>query len=247
MRSNHRVGGNESRTGERSLPRGVAGVSVRHDTVSARVRWAECPSRGDDLCERYRGCHITVRPPDVRVGPAGGARVSAGDDSLGGGVDVVSRAPQFDGVHAESPCGYAASVWLPNLLATTFLSTSSVCCASSGSRAPQYRREDLAGHPDLWSAVTGKDLACYAATDLTDLRAATDRGLQHIRRNATLVNPAVVIPRPHRTPHPGNLIKKDLWATGSGSVDHRGRQVPHQIRRRGAQCLAPSRPAGSMR
>ena len=39
----------------------------------------------------------------------------------------------------------------------------------------------------LWSAIKGKDLANYAATDLTDLWQAANRGLQRIRRNATLL------------------------------------------------------------
>ena len=39
----------------------------------------------------------------------------------------------------------------------------------------------------LWSAVKGKDLANYAATDTADLWRATNRGLQRIRRNATLL------------------------------------------------------------
>ena len=39
----------------------------------------------------------------------------------------------------------------------------------------------------LWSAVKGKDLANYAATDMADLWATAHRGLQRIRRNATLL------------------------------------------------------------
>jgi transposase len=39
----------------------------------------------------------------------------------------------------------------------------------------------------LWAAVKSKDLANYAATDLTDLWHTAHRGLQRIRRNATLL------------------------------------------------------------
>src|SRR6266699_3778108 len=39
----------------------------------------------------------------------------------------------------------------------------------------------------LWSAVKGKDLANYAATDITDLWRAANRGLRRIRRNATIL------------------------------------------------------------
>ena len=39
----------------------------------------------------------------------------------------------------------------------------------------------------LWSAIKGKDLANYAATDLTDLWQAANRGLQRIRRNAAML------------------------------------------------------------
>jgi transposase len=39
----------------------------------------------------------------------------------------------------------------------------------------------------LWSSVKGKDLANYAANDLTDLWNHARRGLQRIRRNATLL------------------------------------------------------------
>ena len=39
----------------------------------------------------------------------------------------------------------------------------------------------------LWSAIKGKDLANYAATDLTDLWQAAKRGLQRIRRNAAML------------------------------------------------------------
>jgi transposase len=53
---------------------------------------------------------------------------------------------------------------------------------------------DLPGYaPDLnpveklWSALKGKDLANYAATDLTDLWTAAQRGLQRIRRNPALL------------------------------------------------------------
>jgi hypothetical protein len=43
------------------------------------------------------------------------------------------------------------------------------------------------GERDQWSALKGKDLANYAATDLTDLWGAAHRGLQRIRRNAALL------------------------------------------------------------
>ena len=46
---------------------------------------------------------------------------------------------------------------------------------------------DLNPVEGLWSAVKGKDLANYAATDLADLWQAANRGLQRIRRNATLL------------------------------------------------------------
>ncbi len=39
----------------------------------------------------------------------------------------------------------------------------------------------------LWSAVKGKDLANHTATDLTDLWHTANRGLQRIRRNASLL------------------------------------------------------------
>ncbi len=46
---------------------------------------------------------------------------------------------------------------------------------------------DLNPVEPLWSAVKGKDLANYAATDITDLWLTAHRGLQRIRRNATLL------------------------------------------------------------
>jgi transposase len=39
----------------------------------------------------------------------------------------------------------------------------------------------------LWSAIKGKDIANHAAADLTELWQAANRGLQRIRRNATLL------------------------------------------------------------
>jgi transposase len=39
----------------------------------------------------------------------------------------------------------------------------------------------------MWSAVKGKDLANYAATDLADLWRATQRALRRIRRNPALL------------------------------------------------------------
>lgn len=39
----------------------------------------------------------------------------------------------------------------------------------------------------MWSAVKGKDLANYVATDLADLWRAAHRGLTRIRRNPTLL------------------------------------------------------------
>src|SRR2546421_12391516 len=46
---------------------------------------------------------------------------------------------------------------------------------------------DLNPVEPLWSAVKGKDLANYAATDLSDLWQAAHRGLQRIRRNPALL------------------------------------------------------------
>jgi transposase len=46
---------------------------------------------------------------------------------------------------------------------------------------------DLNPVEPLWSAIKGKDLANYAATDLTDLWRAARRGLTRIRRNPTLL------------------------------------------------------------
>jgi transposase len=53
-------------------------------------------------------------------------------------------------------------------------------------RLPGYA-PDLNPVEGLWSALKGKDLANYAATDLTDLWTAAHRGLQRIRRNAALL------------------------------------------------------------
>jgi hypothetical protein len=39
----------------------------------------------------------------------------------------------------------------------------------------------------MWSAVKGKDIANYAATDLADLWRAARRGLTRIRRNPALL------------------------------------------------------------
>lgn len=46
---------------------------------------------------------------------------------------------------------------------------------------------DLNPVEGLWSAVKGKDLANYAAADLTDLWQAANRGLRRIRRNAAML------------------------------------------------------------
>src|SRR5436190_18332835 len=51
---------------------------------------------------------------------------------------------------------------------------------------PGYAPELNPAEP-LWSAIKGKDLANYAATDLTDLWHTAHRGLQRIRRNPTLL------------------------------------------------------------
>jgi transposase len=53
-------------------------------------------------------------------------------------------------------------------------------------RLPGYA-PDLNPVEGMWSALKGKDLANYAATDLTDLWGAAHRGLQRIRRNAALL------------------------------------------------------------
>lgn len=46
---------------------------------------------------------------------------------------------------------------------------------------------DLNPVEPMWSAVKGKDLANYAATDLADLWTAARRGLTRIRRNPALL------------------------------------------------------------
>ena len=46
---------------------------------------------------------------------------------------------------------------------------------------------DLNPVEPMWSAVKGKDLANYAATDLTDLWRTANRGLRRIRRNPALL------------------------------------------------------------
>jgi transposase len=46
---------------------------------------------------------------------------------------------------------------------------------------------DLNPVEPMWSAIKGKDLANYAATDLTDLWQTTRRALGRIRRNPTLL------------------------------------------------------------
>jgi transposase len=46
---------------------------------------------------------------------------------------------------------------------------------------------DLNPVEGLWSAVKGKDLANYAATDAADLWRGAQRGLRRIRRNAALL------------------------------------------------------------
>jgi transposase len=46
---------------------------------------------------------------------------------------------------------------------------------------------DLNPVEPMWSALKGKDLANYAATDLIDLRRAARRGLARIRRNPALL------------------------------------------------------------
>lgn len=53
-------------------------------------------------------------------------------------------------------------------------------------RVPGYA-PDLNPVEGMWSAIKGKDLANYAATDLTDLWQAANRGLRRIRRNPALL------------------------------------------------------------
>jgi transposase len=53
-------------------------------------------------------------------------------------------------------------------------------------RLPGYA-PDLNPVEGMWSAIKGKDLANYAATDLTDLWRAANRGLRRIRRNPALL------------------------------------------------------------
>ena len=53
-------------------------------------------------------------------------------------------------------------------------------------RLPGYA-PDLNPVEGMWSAIKGKDLANYAATDLADLWRAAHRGLQRIRRNPALL------------------------------------------------------------